>query len=111
MTEPLKLESLDPASVTAERLTGWIFTCILLCGLLIGLTIVAFNFGFDDTITICCGVAFLLVASGLAWVTHVLPRKEFEHAGWCLTKSGLEIRRGRLVAFADQCSARTRTTY
>lgn len=92
--EPLRLERLDPASVTAERIAGWILTSVLLFAGLIGLTIVGFNVGFNDTITICCGVGYLLAALLLAWFTHVLPRKEYLHAGWCLTHCGLEIRRG-----------------
>ncbi|MDX1924994.1 MAG: PH domain-containing protein [Pirellulaceae bacterium] len=87
-------QPLDPAFVTIERISGWIFTgCLLFAGL-IGMGVVAFNFGLLSLITGICLLAYLLLGALLAWTTQVLPKKAHEHASWCLTPSGLEIRRG-----------------
>lgn len=89
-----QLLSLDPAFITIERLSGWIFTGIVLFAGFVGLGIVAFNFGLLSLVTGCCLLAYLLLGGMLAWATQVLPRKAYDRAGWCLTPSGLEIRRG-----------------
>lgn len=90
----VSLQPLDPAFVTIERISGWICTgCLLLAGL-IGIGVVAFNFGLLSIITGLCLLTYLLLGAMLAWVTQVLPKKAHEHASWCLTPSGLEIRRG-----------------
>ncbi len=89
-----KFHSLDPNWVTTERIGGWIFTSVLLVAGLIGLSIVMFSFGLLQIVSVSCSIAFLLIAAGLVWLTHVMPQKEFNHASWCLTDSGLEIRRG-----------------
>jgi uncharacterized protein len=90
----VSLQPLDPAFVTIERISGWIFTgCLLFAGL-IGMGVVAFNFGLTSIITGLSLLAYLLLGALLAWTTQVLPKKAHEHASWCLTPSGLEIRRG-----------------
>jgi len=90
----IKLLSLDPAFVSIERLSGWIFTGVVLFAGLVGLGIVAFNFGLLSLVTGSCSLAYLLLGGLLAWATQVLPKKAYDRAGWCLTPSGLEIRRG-----------------
>jgi len=93
-SEPLRLQSLDPAFVTVERIGGWIFSGVLLGAGLIPLAVVAFNYGFFNWVTACSVSAYLVLGAGLSWLTHVLPKKQHQHAGWCLTNSGLEIRHG-----------------
>lgn len=90
----LKFQSLDPAFVSIERLTGWIFTGIVLFGGLMGLGIVAFSFELLSIVTGCCLLAYLLLGGLLIWSTQVLPKKAYDRAGWCLSPFGLEIRRG-----------------
>lgn len=93
-TQSIKLLTLDPAFVTIERVTGWIFTGIVLFAGLVGTVIVAFVFGPFAMVTASCLVGYLLLGGLLAWATQVLPQKAYDHSGWCLTASGLEIRRG-----------------
>ncbi len=92
--DAMSLQPLDPAFVAIERLGGWIFTGIALVAGLVGMVFVGFYFGFLTAVTACCAFAFLLLAGLLAWASHVLPQKTYDHASWCLTASGLEIRRG-----------------
>ena len=87
-------QQLAPAFVTIERISGWIFTAILLCAGFVGLVIVAFSFGITSVVTGVCFLIYLLIAIPLVWATQVLPKKAYEHASWYLSPSGLEIRRG-----------------
>lgn len=87
-------QSLAPAFVTIERISGWIFTSILLCAGFIGLVVVAFSFGLTSLFTGVCFLIYLLIAIPLVWATQVLPKKAYDHASWYLSPSGLEIRRG-----------------
>ncbi len=88
------LQSLDPAFVTIERVAGWIFTsCVLVVGI-IAVLVIAFSFGLFSVVSGACLLSYLLLGGLLVWATHVLPKKAYDHAGWCLTPSGLEIRRG-----------------
>lgn len=90
----VKLLPLDPAFITIERISGWIFTGCLLVGGMVGLVVIAFNFGLFGWPTQVSAGIYLLIAALLAWVSHVLPKKAHEHSSWCLTPHGLEIRRG-----------------
>ncbi len=90
----IKLLPLDPAFVTIERMTGWIFTgCVLLVGL-VAVAVIAFTAGPLSLISAGCLLTYCILGTLLAWATHSLPQKAYDHAGWCLTPSGLEIRRG-----------------
>ncbi len=93
-SEPLRLHSLDPAFVTVERIGGWIFSGALLCAGFIALSVIAFNFGVYSWGSACSVFAYLVLGAGLSWLAHALPKKQYQHAGWCLTNSGLEIRHG-----------------
>jgi uncharacterized protein len=95
-TEPpdFKLLALDPAIVTVERISGWIFTGVVLIAGLIGLTVLAFAFGPLSIVTGVSLLLYLLFGTLLVWATQVLPQTAYEHASWCLSRSGLEIRRG-----------------
>lgn len=90
----LGLLRLDPAVVTIERIVGWIFTGVVLLVGLIVLGVVAFNVGLTNIVTGVCLMIYILISAFLVWATHVLPKKAYEHAGWILTASGLEIRSG-----------------
>jgi len=90
----IKLLSLDPAFVSLERLSGWIFAGVVLFAGLLGLGIVGFNFGLLSLVTGICSLAYLLLGGLLAWAAQVLPKKAYDRAGWSLTPSGLEIRHG-----------------
>ena len=90
----LKLMSLDAAFITMERVSGWIFASVVLCVGLVAMIAVAFSFSLLSLVTACCLLAYLLLGSLLAWIAQVLPKKSYDRAGWCLTPSGLEIRRG-----------------
>ncbi len=93
-SDPIELHSLDPAFVTVERIGGWIFSGVLLTAGLIALAVVVFNFGFLNWVSGCSFIAYVVIGAGLSWLTHVLPKKQHKHAGWCLTHNGLEIRHG-----------------
>ena len=90
----LKLVSLDPAFISIERISGWIFAGVVLLVGLVAMIAVACGFGLLSLVTVSCLLAYLLIGSLLAWTAQVLPKKAYERAGWCLTPSGLEIRRG-----------------
>lgn len=90
----LQLLSLDPAFISIERVSGWIFAGVVLFAGLVAMVVVAFSFGLLSVVTGICLLAYVFFGSLLAWTTHVLPKKAYERAGWCLTPSGLEIRRG-----------------
>lgn len=93
-SEPLQLHSLDPAFVTVERIGGWIFSGVLLGAGFLALVVVAFNFGIFNWVIGFSLMIYFVLGAGLSWLTHVLPKKQHAHAGWCLTNSGLEIRQG-----------------
>ena len=90
----IELLSLDPAFVSIERLSGWIFTGVVLFFGLVGLAFVAFGFGLLSIVMTSCLLLYLMLGGLLAWATQALPKKAYDRAGWCLTPSGLEIRRG-----------------
>ncbi len=90
----VQLLSLDPAFISIERISGWIFAGVVLFAGLVAMVVVAFSFGLLSVVTGICLLAYVLFGSLLAWTTQVLPKKAYERASWCLTPSGLEIRRG-----------------
>lgn len=90
----LQMLSLDPAFISIERVSGWIFASVVLFAGLVAMVVVAFSFGLFSVVTGICLLAYVLFGSLLAWTTQVLPKKAYERASWCLTPSGLEIRRG-----------------
>ena len=93
-SEPLQLHSLDPAFVTVERIGGWIFSGVLLGAGFLALVVVAFNYGIFNWVIGFSLMIYFVLGAGLSWLTHVLPKRQHAHAGWCLTNSGLEIRQG-----------------
>lgn len=90
----VELHSLDPAFITIERVSGWIFTGIVLFAGLVGMVIVAFIYGPLSLVIGGCLLTYLVLGGALAWATQVLPQKAYDCAGWYLSPSGLEIRHG-----------------
>ena len=91
---PVPFQRLDPASVTVERISGWIFTLLLLLAGAIAVAATGFNLGLFDVALWVVVSVYAVLGSGLIWVTHFLPKRQYACAKWRLTHSGLEIHSG-----------------
>ena len=87
--------SLDPRNIRLERISGLIFSTVLLVAVMIGLGILWLNIGLG-------AIWFGVGASGAALVVFSFvmafywPAVAHRHASWRLDEEGLEIRRGVL---------------
>jgi membrane protein YdbS with pleckstrin-like domain len=85
--------SLDPRSVTLNRIVGWItagaISFAMLCGFLIVLVAVPLTW-----IKALVGLSCAAVALVLAWTAHAWPPLEHRYASYKVDEQGIEIRRG-----------------
>lgn len=88
-------QHLDPNSVPAERLSGFIFVAVLSVVLLIVWLIVMFAaFSPTDTRAWLIGLCGLLFCGLVGYLVWYLPQWSFETTRWREIHSGFEIRRG-----------------
>ena len=86
-------QSFDPRNVSAERVSGLIFTAIVGVGMLVGMCALFFSIGLGWIVYACFATAtslFLL----LLWYTIFWPSIEHRHRSWRLSEVGLELRHG-----------------
>ena len=86
----------DPRSVSAERISGLIFSSVLLAAAVVGLAILWFGQGEFNTLWIAIAVSVALILAALFVYTISWPWLSYQKASWRLDEEGLEIRRGVL---------------
>ena len=85
--------SLDPRMINVERLTGGIFSAVVLLGSIVGCLVVAFTAGTGIGLWLSlAGLALLFLL--LVWVTFWWPSIAYRYSSWRLGDEGLEFRSG-----------------
>ena len=87
-------QTLDPRSITVERISGWIFAGVAgVLGALALIIFIALNWP-PDWVAAAASSAYVLGLVLIVWANLVLPEKSYRHAAWRLNEAGLEIRQG-----------------
>lgn len=84
---------LDPAWITARRLSGLI-VCLIVLGSL-GIAALALGFAFD--LLLLTGAAWFLLAFLICGLTWVWPGLAWKYAAYAVSPRGLRVRRGVLI--------------
>jgi membrane protein YdbS with pleckstrin-like domain len=92
----LARQPLDPRSITAGRLGGWTFTAIMLLVLAGGLTATLIATGAPRVSWIGSGAFAVVIAGGLALLSHVGPAVRYRSTWVGLDADGLEYEHGWL---------------
>ena len=84
---------LDPQNIRVERISGLIFSTVVMTGCIIGLVVLFLSIGIGVIWISAAGGAILLTI--LVFVlSYAWPSIDHRHASWRLDEEGLEIRRG-----------------
>jgi membrane protein YdbS with pleckstrin-like domain len=86
-------KELDPRSVRADTIGGWISTAIL-SGLSAPALVAATLCWLPTWMLAVAGVVWLLFTGGLVWLNLWQPRRTFETTRYIVRPDGLEIHRG-----------------
>ena len=87
-------KQLDPRSVPAETIGGWVSTAFI-SGLSLPVVIIAWATGWWPTwLLVLASVLWPLVTLGLVWLTLWQPRRVYETTRYIVSPDGLEIHRG-----------------
>jgi membrane protein YdbS with pleckstrin-like domain len=87
--------SLDPRSISVDRIGGWIFAAIMLLVSSVGVIMGVFTSpGPLWARLLIAIVLWPLLAAGLGWLAHQWPVVEHRHTSYRVDDEGIEIRRG-----------------
>ena len=84
---------LDPAWITARRLSG-LFVCLIVIGSL-GIAALALGIAFD--VLIWTGAAWFALAALICGLTWIWPGLAWKYAAYAVSPRGLRVRRGVLI--------------
>ncbi len=87
---------LDPRSITAERVGGWIFGGVMAVPVAAAPPLVILIVDLPLWLNVALVVAALGILAGLAWLAHFWPAVAYRHRSWRLDDEVIEIRRGVL---------------
>ena len=93
-SEPKKYQSLDPRSITVERIAWGIFGFMILSLAVVGSVISIFAAWPPNLIHRFILVGVFVIFGLMVWAIYVLTAAAHRHASWRIDESGLEIRRG-----------------